>query len=385
MPITYKGKADCYLNPATDGTIDSRRMGELFVNIIKLFSASGPGLGIEMIAGNYGQPAGSTGAGWNYWDEGPHPGHRAWACYRFHSASYGKFDMLVHVVTGSGFLSSPMNIGGGTQFSPQLGYSFACHPSGSNVTLADGPWNGGTTIGSASIGSPVWKTTSSGKLAVFPRPNGYLGTYSASRNMMIDDTKAGGGGGIVRQHMLLSEDSFTILTDWGLDSQYQVVHFGPVILRSGVLADSPYFLYSNGNSATPIVTYTSIIGTLAGNASNDGGVAHPNLLSGTRFATAVIPTADSTISYNSFISTGSFEKYPIWIAIKENEAQGILGTLKHLSVGYGMPTMGVSTLSASAAFGSTTLSAIKLIIPWSGSAPNTTALTRGGRTMDFDV
>ena len=384
MTISYKGKADCYMNPSTDSTsVTSRAHSEFFVNIIKLFSASGPGLGIEMIAGNYGQGAGSVGAGWNYWNEGDHPGQRAWACYRFHSASYGKFDFLVYVVSGSSLSSAPMNIGG-SAVSPLLGYSFAAHPSGSNVTLTDGPWNGDHTIGSASIGNPVWKTTSSGSLVVFPRPNGYLGTYSASRNYMLRDNAAGGTAP-VRQHMLLTQDSFTMLSDWTIDSEYMIMHFGPLLLRSGVNAEAPYFMYSNGNSSAPIQTYTSILGTLAGSANMDGGVAHPKLVSGSKFAAAVIPTADSTISYNAFISTGSFEKYPIWMAIKEAEAQGILGTLKHLAVGYGMPTMGVSTLSSSAAFGSTTLSAIKVIVPWSGSAPNTTTLTRGGRTMDFDV
>ncbi len=381
MTIKYRGRVDCYINPPVDtAAAISRPTGVLYTNIIQHFIEAGPELGIEMIGANYGTPSGDAGSGWNFWDQGRHPGQRSWACFRFHSASHGKFDLLIFEVTGAANTGG-QNLGGVTTGVSRIGISCAAHPSGAATV----PWNGGVTIGSATLGSPVWKTTTAGLGAFFPRANGLLGTYSASRNYMMS-LDSGATTAPIRSSIILTEDSFTTFNDYGLLGSPCITHFGPILVRSGVAMDTPYFMFGNsGMSNVPFVLYSTLIGNVAGTTSIDGAVAVPTSVSGAQIMFFAGPSIDTNLAYNTFVDEGVFEKLPLWVGIKESANLGILGQAKHLSFGYGMPTYSVSQRSSSLALGTTTLSAIKLIIPWSGSAPNTTALNRAGRRMNFDL
>ena len=98
----YRARVDCYLEPTVADGVSagehSRANGEFFVNLVQHISSSMADLGIEMLAWNYGL----GGSDWTFWDEPGATGRNAFACFRFHSASFGKFDCLIYENTGSG-------------------------------------------------------------------------------------------------------------------------------------------------------------------------------------------------------------------------------------------------------------------------------------------
>jgi len=402
----YRGRVDCFMNPVADTSgIDSRTIGEMFVNIVQHISGCSD-IGVEMIAANFG----IAGTGFTFWDQGTiGAGHRSFAVFRFHSASQGKFDCMVFATTGSSVSNSPMSPGGFSisqagSARGNIGIAFACHPSGSNTGSADGPWNGSYSLTSASIGlsgafgginnsNPVWKTNVDGKAAFFPRCNNIYGNNSGSRNFMAlvnDDVAATTNTAPCRMHVVCSEDSVTILVDHLADTGYKVTHFGSYASRVGMTPrpESPYFYFTNAvqTNAPWGNTWATAQGQLTvANSTNDGAIAHPSLLSGSRISGIVLHAINNAISYNSFINSGSYERFPMYVAIDESNNVGILGTLNHISYGFGMASHTVTTNSSSAAFGTSTAATGKILIPWSGSQPGFQNGIRTGRTMSFDI
>jgi hypothetical protein len=392
----YRARVDCYLQPAVGDSagVNSRANGEFFVNLIQHMSSSMNDLGIEMLAWNYGD----GGSDWSFWDEPGATGRNAFACFRFHSASFGKFDCLIYENTGSN-TSVRTHTGSifidnqDRQFFEQEGYyqvgiAFACHPSGSvpnTYPYVDGPWNGGYGM-SASIETvgPVWKTTPAGKGAFFPRPNGVLGQLSSSRSSLSGI--AGSSMDQSKNHFILSEDSVTILVDDASDGYSRVMHFGPYIPRSGSNPESPYVMWNTGddNVAPWIHGYANTIGsfTLVSNAPQ-GAIAHPDLSKGALKLSWGFLAHDSSNGYNNFINSGSFEKFPVWAIVNEGTERGILGTLKHLTLGVGMNSLTVSTLSSSAAFGRPTTTESKVLVPWDGVPPQSSSPNRTGRNFSI--
>lgn len=381
----YRGRVDCYLEPG-----DPRRAnGEFFVNLVQHISSSMPDLGIEMLAWNYGV----GGTDWKFWDEEGATGDGAFACFRFHSASQGSFDCFIYENTGSAYTGSvyvdtTTNATSDTNCYRTVGISFACHPSGTvanTMQNTEGPWNGGYGEGAwVQTSSEIWKTTAGCKGAFFPRPNGRYGASSGSRAAL---TGLGGDNmNQSRSHFIVSEDSLTILSDSGLDTNTRIIHFGPYTPRSGVLCDSPYVMWASlYTGADP---WSGAYDTVIGNRSRvDGGIqgamAHPNLLSGATTFSWSFLAHDLNNGYNNFINSGSYEKFPTWIVMNEYPTRGILGTLKHLNSGIGMVNLSVSTTSSSAAIGQNVVNSLKVLVPWDGDPPETTAQVRTGRNFSI--
>jgi hypothetical protein len=232
---------------------------------------------------------------------------------------------------------------------------------------------------------PVWKTTPAGKGAFFPRPNGLLGELSSSRSSLVGI--AGSSMNQSKSHFILSEDSVTIFVDDDVDGYARVTHFGPYVPRSGSNPESPYVMWTGGaeGSISPWVTsYGSTIGsiTLTNNAPQ-GAIAHPNLNKGALKFSWGFMAHDQTNGYNNFINSGSFEKFPVWTIINEGAERGILGTLKHLTLGIGMNSLTVSTLSSSAAFGRPNTTESKILVPWNGVPPQSSSPNRTGRNFSI--
>jgi len=395
----YRARVDCYLEPSLADAVDvhSRANGEFFVNLIQHISSSMSDLGIEMLAWNYG----NGGSDWTFWNEPGSAGKGAFACFRFHSASFGKFDCLIYENTGSytnhtGSVyihNQNGNYVSGEHCYFQVGIAFACHPSGSVPDVypyTDGPWNGSYGSGAdIQTSSEIWKTTPESKGAFFPRPNGILGESSGSRAAL-----QGLGGYQMhgsRNHFIVSEDSLTILTDSALGGNHRIMHFGPYTPRSGTTPtpESPYVMWSSNNpdSFSPWVHfYGNQIGTTSRVDDNtyQGALAHPDLLSGTvRFSWNTITTSDMFLGLNKFVENGSYEKFPVWVTINEGPDCGTLGILNHLWYGIGMPNLSVSAVSSSAAFGRMTMNENKVLVPWSGDPPTTTSWTRKGRNFSI--
>ena len=386
----YRGRVDCYLEPGSNRQAN----GEFFVNLVQHISSSMPDLGIEMLAWNYG----TDGSGWDFWDEANPVSYNAFAVFRFHSASQGSFDCFIYENTGSVYTGSVYidQVNDGTsdlQCYKHVGISFACHPSGSvpnTMQNSTGPWDGGYGAGAwVQTSTELWKTSSSGKGAFFPRPNGLYGESSGSRAALLGI--GGDGMNQSRAHFIVSEDSLTILSDDSLDTETRIMHFGPYMPRSGVLCDSPYIMWTNLVSGIPWPgRYDATIGSrtrVDGAATVQGAMAHPNLHSGAFGFSFGYLAHDVNNGYNNFINSGSYEKFPVWTIINESIGgkinRGILGTLKHITSGIGMPNLSVSTLSSSAAIGTVSTSDLKVIVPWDGDPPETTVQVRTGRNFSI--
>lgn len=390
----YRGRVDCYFEPGVPGADgDARANGELFTSLVQHISSSMPDLGIEMLAWNYG----NGGSGWNYWDEPGTAGLGAFACFRFHSASLGKFDCLVYVNTasagahtGSMYIDNSQNSNNGPGGYHQVGIAFACHPSSSVIGYQDatGPWDGG--YGNAAwiqTSTALWKTGSGGKGGFFPRPNSTGGQDATTRAYLMGIPQGGMNQG--RGHFIVSEDSVTIFTDDNMSNNYKIVHFGSYTPRSGSTPnpESPYLMWTNGDDANypPIVhKYTNTIGdTNRTSNTPNGAIAHPDLTNqALKFSWNWIGE-NYLIGLNQFIEGGTFEKFPLWVMVNEGAEKGTLGVLNHIYYGIGMPNMSVSSVSSSAAIGRSTLQDGKILVPWSGVAPGTSLKSRTGRNFSI--
>lgn len=401
----FRGRLDCYFNPTADGSSTaSRAGGEMYVNLIQLLSSSGPALGIEMLSANYGV----GGTGWNFWNSsnlpGGTPGPRSWACFRFHSASAGKFDMLVYQLTGafgttygsSIVIDSSTTAGSGPA---AVGVAFASHPSGSNVSQSDGPWNGTYSQTSGSVGNPVWKLNSNQKGAFFPRQNGISGIQSASRGAMIAIASTNNNNTIPYRHsFVISEDSFASIrhpTNGDLD---RVIYFGPYVPRSGSTPypESPYFFYSN-QDANGTSAIRNFYGTATANGTSnpinssiEGALSVPDLISGSRsFSFVTLSGVDQTMGFNMFLTSstapnGTYTNLPLWVCLNESPALGILGKAKYITCGVGMSANTVSPNSGSTAIGRIgIINEVKLIMPWSGVPIADGGFNRTGNSVSF--
>ena len=395
----YRGRVDCYLEPIIgDGNSNSsserhsRANGEFFVNLVQLISSSMEDLGIEMLAWNYGIDGGK----WNFWDQPGPVGRGAFACFRFHSASLGKFDCFIYENTGSYnshtgsvYIDNSNSSVYGDLCYHQVGIAFACHPSGSVTDTypdVNGPWDGGYGENAwVQTTTELWKTTPAGKGAFFPRPNGIIGESSGSRAAL--QGLGGVGMDVSRNHFIISEDSVTILSDAPNDGSYRIMHFGPYIPRSGVIADSPYVMWSSGNegSNSPWVNkYGSTIGSTSrtSNAAQ-GSLAHPDIFTGSVNFSWNWIGENYLLGLNKFVENGIYEKFPVWVTLNEASECGTLGVLKHLYYGVGMPNMSVSALSSSVAMGRNSVTEGKVLLPWSGNPPSTGPHVRTGRNFSI--
>ena len=416
----YRGRVNCQIFPwlptngfggiPTGGWAASVAFDEVFVNIIQHLSSSGPALGIEMIAANYG----ISGTGFDFWDQQNKIGDRAWACFRFHSASLGKFDMFLFYMGGksnTNFISygSPISIGAVTTLNSYaehyraIGISFASHPSGSNVTQSDGPWNGTYSLTSASIGNPVWKLNSQGKGAFFPRSNGIRGIHSASRGNLAPllSTATGPTTFPLLNHTVIGEDCFIFVNE-GLETnnrmQYRIFSsFTPTL---GINHESPYFLYSNQNTDSGFPFRQAWYGTQVQglkngntNAGEAGGCAHPNLLSGSRGYSMFSLNVDTTISSSPYFNSESVERFPLWIALNEQDPSmySIIGEANNVGLSNSRRPNIVSDATKTILMGTTfydgsnTISEVRLVMPWSGSVPGSGGSLRTGQNFSIDT
>ncbi len=299
---TVHARADCWITGSFMNSALGNQYNEMFANVVQFLS--GPlcaAMGISMISSNYGRN-GATGLG--FWDQTTgSAGAGAWAIFRWSSSSYGSFDAMFMVVSGTAVANNstaPMNVAGQTlpynSFNSHglFGASFAALPSGS----AQVPWNGTSgSFASGSIGNPVWYADNNGKLCVFPRQNSSAiggssaGAYATQRNYMIDLDGAGGGAAVdavpCKMHIIATPESFTLLESLGATDDYVMTHFGPWTARDTLFQqDVQYALITNGPTspsanAAPAF-YTTTYGSTAATTARDGSIAHPNAISGSR-------------------------------------------------------------------------------------------------------
>lgn len=373
--MTVKVKADCYITSS-----QQVNTSEIFCNIIQFLTSSDAAqLGIKTVELNRGL----GGRGFNYTDTFDQVGPRAWGCFRFLSSSYGQFDIVLSYTTGS-VTSLPFSVNTATSDPTygMIGVSFAAHVSGS-VTV---PWNGSSgSFTSGTIGSPVYKTDSSGRLATWPRQNAPGGAFATGKQYQVKISPS--TTFVTRQHIILTEDSFTMLYDAGNSpGNYKVVHFGPVLPRSGVLLDVPYVMFVKDSYGGLPVFFTTTVGATAGAsfADNEGGFPTPTLNStnGTKTCTFYgigQITSQTIYEYLNTFMSSSYEVFPYYVGIKDGSDAGMLGTAANVGLCYGTPAPTVSPSSSSVVIGSTTILAQKFVFPWAGPSPGYISNSRSGR------
>lgn len=372
--MAVKVKADCYLT-----STNNQATNEFYCNIVQfLTSSDAAALGIRTVEVNRGL----NGRGLNYFDTSEPVGVRSWAVFRFLSASQGQFDLVISYTTGS-TTSIPFNISTTTSdgTSGLVGISFASHPSGS-LTV---PWNGSSgSFTSGTVGTPVFKTDASGRLAVWPRANGPGGTYATNKQFQ---TKVASqiSTAPCRQHIILTENSFTVLHDNAANStNYKILHFGPITPRSGILMDSPYCMFQLDTYGAAPSFFPTTIGpaVAASTTTNEGGIAHPTLTNGVRTAAfhgIGQAGTQTSIDYLNTMLSSSYEVLPYYAGIKDGSDAGILGTFVNVSIVYGTPAPTVNPASSSVVIGSSTPLTQKFVLPWAGPSPGYSSTSRSGR------
>jgi hypothetical protein len=282
-----------------------------------------------------------------------------------------------------------------------VGIMFAAHPSGSTSV----PWNGTTgSLRSGTIGSPVWKASPDNKLAVFPRNNVFAygqGLFATQRNYMLSlDSNASLSVPATtrgRTHFVLTPDSFTAMSDWNhpgdTTNSYSVLHFGSYTSRKNFTPECKFALLKGNAGLTDDTffyngTTTKLFGRVDASNSNinlDGGICTPTLsLSSTRqmFATTIGGnTLDANVGkFNNFVGSGTFEKMPIFIGLRESEDAGIIGYFNELWTTFGVANGTVDTTSSSAVWAGQPLGTVqKYVTLWKGLYPSgTVGSTRTG-------
>lgn len=398
--MTVHGRVDCYINP-TDPSI-GRRQQEIFANICAfLTGVNGQALGIQLVAANWQTGSGGH-AGLGFWDNPDSASTFTWSVWRFNNAPRGAFDMMIAIFSGSGQSLVPFDVSTntGTVFGANnsfaiVGWSAACHPSGSSTH----PWNGTTfNIGRDALGANnnVWVTGSGGTGAFFPRANNPAdGTNGSLKNFMIEMHDDAQFALPMRLHIIATEGSLTVVQDPGLTSAYRFFHFGSYNPRPGVAPDAPYFMISGQTNASTngtIKMYGSLTyggtGGQSFNNGGDGGVAVPLLTSGSKnvaLTTIGGTNLDANIgNFNFWVNSGSggaYDLLPAYVCVQDAVSlfNGILGVADYFNLGIGMLTNTVNLASSTVAFGPATANTLKIILPWSGSSPGSLVGVRTGR------
>jgi len=140
------------------------------------------------------------------------------------------------------------------------------------------------------------------------------------------------------------------------------------------------------------MSYASTIGTKAGSYHTEleGGVSHPKFMfaSGSKaYRLQTLGGLETATSRNKFINEyqgGAWEILPRpWIMIYENPDYAYLGTADNFYTMYGPVLNSVNATSSSVVIGNRADYGVKLLLPWSGSAPGAT-FARTGRDFFID-
>lgn len=225
-----------------------------FVNMYNFLNTTCSVIGVVLRASNYG----TSGAGFNYHDEGllPH-GDGAWAVFEFTNAN-PKFWVYIGVNYGgavtAGHPSYPLTIDGSMYRGFVISYA----------TREDGgsPWNGTMLAnGTDTKGSPVW-TAGASRLYSFPRSNNSGGSQTTLKQNCSTVIGKNTGTGISSEqnssskvgsysHYFAGNDWLTVVHDPAALGVCTWSHFGQYLSSSNHTSRSPYFqAICNGKMST---------------------------------------------------------------------------------------------------------------------------------------
>lgn len=352
-----------------------------FVNVYNFLNSVTSTLGVQRVAYSTGsRSSGMTSAGgMNFYDQINPAGDNAWACFGFMSASIPWYMLIQWTGTGTSFGTLPG--------SPALFESSAVSTNAFGVAIAqrvDGgnPWNGSSgSNGNDTKGTPVWHPGTS-SLVLHPRSNDAVrvGAHGTNRqNTMGFSINIGSD---YRLQQVADYDNIALMFDSGNDNSYGGIIFAQYSALSGANPQVPYVSYKDTTfPLTPSTQY----GPIAGNGGTHGGIGYPTVsVSGTcssgldRYGNVFFQ--NTLAQPNRAFAVPMFDEFPMLVGIAEQPNQvGACGQIyDFFREVYNVATHDTNNDGTRAAFGGTTVAAIKLTIPWySGTVPGS-GVSRAG-------
>lgn len=398
MSGIMRGKVDCFSNTGDTSTQNN----EMFKGLYDFF-ASHPNM--TLISRNSGMGASSGHIG--YWESGTRFRWNAWAVFRLEPTVVRSYPVYVQIqygeAGGNGF--------GGTATNPAANVGFGLM-DGANIfgnsiaywgiqcAIGEGgdqnPFRGTMNAGSPNDtrADPIWGIPTGGtNVHMFPRnnnPGGLPASAVTSKHdfAMLGHSETVGVG--MRYHYIADDDSFVCLFDLNDDNTYHQTYCGLYVPRTGFTPTYPYVMIGSGTSSGGTPLPLSLLEY--GNPANltlgrrNGGVVAGATSNGVhdvfidRFPTIL----SSTQQPNLQLVTPEYEEFPI--PVYTNEATGgvtsigHLGQLSFLKEAANLSTNDTNAALTRAAFGNSTLSSVKLMVPWGGVSPPKSASSRTGTT-----
>ncbi len=388
MSGTIRGKTDCFSNP----TATYRQSNEYWKNLYDFLMAHPNAALIARNSGN-GVTAGNTG----FWDEANKVGGNAWATFRMNPTSVRPFPWYINFIygaAGGGSSETNGNVGSGVgagslicgsnisgNSAPVGGLQFAIGEGGD-----ENPWNGTASGGAAGVNdtktAPWWKVPTSGsRVHVWPRTNNTGSADATNKNNYSHWYTATSSP--VRVHFIADDDSLIILASAADDNNYSVMYFGLYEARTGATPTYPMIMIGSAQNLPLSITTQYGNPVNAGLGQLEGGVIPGATTNGVRnvWVDRYQNILSSAQQPNQQLSTPEYEQFPI--PIYSNEATGLitighLGQITFMKESANLTTHDTNADLTRAAFGTTSLTGVKLMVPWGGGSPPRTTSTRGG-------
>jgi hypothetical protein len=380
-----RGKLECFLNEANG----NNNAQALFKGLYDFFLAHPKA---TLVARNAGSGRSATDIG--YYDSATPFGDNAWFVVKLTRtdtdvpAGPRAFDYYVlfqYASSAVGFNTAPGNpgqmLGSTSSFSTgKIGVAVAVGVGG------DGnPWNGaGATMGANTKGTPVWKVPTGGsQVHVLPRSNNNGGSHSTSRENTAQIFSQSPSGALKsRAHIIADDDSFVIAVDNDDDNTYQVTFVGVMTPRQGLALSYPLVMIAD-NGILPW-TVNSIYGDTAGTQGQQGGAIHRDNTIGVRqlyMERLNIFVNTTVLQPNRLFATPEFDEFPVACALNELPHHGFLGQVEFVREVGNIATHDTSSDKKRCVVGTSTITTVKLSIPWDGATTPKSGITRQG--LDF--
>ena len=397
MSGLMRGKVDCYSNTGNIST----QTNEMFKGLYDFF-ASHPNM--TLISRNSGMGASSGDIG--YWDSGTRFRWNAWAVFRFEPTVARPYPVYIQIQYGEsggqGFGGTATNPAGNVGFGMMDGgniYGNTIAYWGIQCAIGEGgdqnPFKGTMNAGlpNDTRSSPIWGIPTGGTAAhVFPRTNNPGGIASAVTSKhdfaMLGHSETAGTG--MRYHYIADDDSLICLFDNNDDNSYHMTYCGLYVPRTGFTPTYPYVMMGSGTSnfGNPLPLSLSEYGNPSLNSlgRRNGGVVAGATSNGVRniFLDRYQTILSQTQQPNQQLAVPEYEEFPIPVYTNETSAGlvsiGHLGQLTFLKETANLSTNDTNAAIMRAAFGSTTLTDVKLMVPWGGGSPPKSTSTRSGST-----
>lgn len=375
MSGSIRGKVDVLINAG----LGTRNTQEFFKGLYD-FLASHPN--VDLVARNSGLASNAGDVG--YWDESGPFTENAWAVFRMRETLERPYPVYLQIQwAGSTFGLSPGSPGSlnGITDSTAVGIQVAIGMGGDQ-----NPWAGTQTAGAVNDtrANPVWKNPAGGTDSyVYPRTNNAGGSFSASRASFTTISQP--SSITARYNILADDDTLIILMDPGDASAWRLYYAGIYDAHPSTGIQRAFCSFGSWQNTIPI-TAGSTFGLPTGTGAQ-GGLIHA--FAGVRgmMVDRMASMLTSTLQPENLVNDDSgfsmFPEHGVALASAEANLLGQSSSGFAGKTGFYREVCNVGSGDSSAdflraAFGSSTTTAIKVTVPWSGLAAPKSTSTRTG-------